>query len=217
LVVEVISTFPHPFTATGEPSIGRSYVDRRAKTAEWVSAFDPGDDTETENSCLQTLQLLRHSTDPFGRCNYDPGHITASALVFSGDRSQILLVWHERLGRWLQPGGHVEATDPSVVTTAAREAWEETDVQLDAATPPVLVGVSVHPIPAARGEPRHLHHDLVFRFLASDQSIRARAEVTEVAWSRIDSLGKYGVDGALNRSIERAVSIATQITGGALQ
>ncbi len=182
-----------------------------------MSAFDPGDDTETENSCLQTLQLLRHSADPFGRCNYDPGHITASALVFSGDRSQILLVWHERLGRWLQPGGHVEATDPSVVTTAAREAWEETDVQLDAATPPVLVGVSVHPIPAARGEPRHLHHDLVFRFLANDQSIRARAEVTEVAWSRIDCLGKYGIDGAINRSIERAVSIATQITGGALQ
>ncbi len=111
----------------------------------------------------------------------------------------------------------MEATDPNVVATAAREAWEETGVQLDAATSPALVGVSVHPIPAARGEPRHLHHDLMFRFLASDHSIRARAEVTEVVWSRIDCLGEYGVDGAMSRSIARAVSIATRMTGRTLQ
>lgn len=54
-----------------------------------------------------------------------PGHITASVVVLSADRSRVLLTLHPRVGAWLNLGGHLEASDGSLVDAAAREAREE--------------------------------------------------------------------------------------------
>ncbi|HYN29798.1 MAG TPA: NUDIX domain-containing protein [Dermatophilaceae bacterium] len=59
----------------------------------------------------------------------DPRHLTASCLVLSADRRAVLLVLHRRAGRWLQPGGHVEAVDTGLRGAALREATEETGVE----------------------------------------------------------------------------------------
>ena len=67
------------------------------------------------------LELLDAPGDPFGRARFDPGHFTASAFVLAPDRRAILEVHHAKLGRWLQPGGHVESADDSLVSAAHRE------------------------------------------------------------------------------------------------
>lgn len=54
-----------------------------------------------------------------------PAHFTASCLVVDESRERVLLTLHRKVGRWLQFGGHIEATDACVADAALREASEE--------------------------------------------------------------------------------------------
>ncbi len=155
------------------------------------------------------LQFLETSPDPWSRTNYKPGHITASGIVFSPDVSRFLLVEHNRLGRWLQPGGHVEKNDADPSQTAAREVREETDVSLRN-TAPVLVGLDVHEIPAGRGEPHHLHHDLAFLFLAKSELVRSSGENRRVAWCRRSEMANFGLDASIHRHVRRAWEVVEE-------
>ncbi|HAN31188.1 MAG TPA: hypothetical protein DCQ06_06275 [Myxococcales bacterium] len=74
-----------------------------------------------ERSHLQAMRRLANMPgDPTRRDYWDPGHFTASAFVVSPDRSSLLLIKHKKLGRWLQPGGHIEAEDTTVESAARR-------------------------------------------------------------------------------------------------
>ncbi len=168
-----------------------------------LGGFDPGADHGAARSLELTRALLRQAPDPFSRSTFDPGHITASGIVLSPDRSRVLLVFHRRLQRWLQPGGHIEAADDDLVQTARREILEETGVGLDQRVAPLMVGVDVHQIPARADEPPHLHHDVVFRFVADGNRI-APEWGREVRWCDVDRLEDCGADGALRRSVARA-------------
>ena len=96
-----------------------------------VDAFDPAGNPRATWSRARLLSLLREHPRPLERTSYDPGHVTASGLVLSPDGSSVLLVLHRRLGRWLQPGGHLEPGDPDIAAAARREVREETGL-----TPP---------------------------------------------------------------------------------
>lgn len=116
-----------------------------------------------------------------------PGHITASAVVFSHDGSEVLLTLHPRVGRWIQLGGHCEETDKTVADAALREAIEESGIpglELE----PGLYGAQAHPITCSLGVPtRHL--DLLFRITAPAGAVPVRsAESTDLAWWPIDGL-----------------------------
>ena len=121
-----------------------------ADVLQRITAFDPGPSPAACGSKEQTLTLLRATDRPLARDQFVPGHMTASAVVLSPDRTQLLLVFHRRLGRWLQPGGHVEPKDASILETALREVAEETCATVDAAIEPVLAGIDVHEIPGRR-------------------------------------------------------------------
>lgn len=60
-----------------------------------------------------------------------PGHLTASALVFSHDLGQVALVLHGIAGIWVQAGGHLEASDQTIADAARREAREELGIEVD--------------------------------------------------------------------------------------
>jgi 8-oxo-dGTP pyrophosphatase MutT (NUDIX family) len=147
--------------------------------------------------------LLRTAVRPLDRRTFTTGHVTTSGLVLSPDRERILLVFHPRLRRWLQPGGHLEPGDPDIVSAARREVWEETGVMLDHAAPPVLVGIDVHHIPANPAEPRHQHHDLVFGFVARDEGAEP-VEARRAAWCPCDRLDDFAVDPPLRHAARRA-------------
>jgi 8-oxo-dGTP pyrophosphatase MutT (NUDIX family) len=167
--------------------------------------FDPGADERAAHSLARTLALLRGAAAPFSRRTFDPGHLTASGVVLSADERRVLLIFHRRLQRWLQPGGHVEPEDADLPAAAEREVLEETGVALDQAVPRVIVGVDVHDIPAREpDEPPHLHHDVVFRFRALPGALPAPEYGREVVWCAIDELDRYDVDEPLKRSITRA-------------
>jgi 8-oxo-dGTP pyrophosphatase MutT (NUDIX family) len=179
---------------------------RVATAIALLSRFDPGADERAAASLERTLALLKNSSNPFSRRSFDPGHITASGIVLSADDREILLVFHRRLRRWLQPGGHVEPEDRDLRASAEREVLEETGVELDARLTPVVVGVDVHNIPARTpDEPPHLHHDVVFRFSAKANARPVPEPGRDVVWCAIGELDRYEVDEPLRRSVTRAL------------
>jgi ADP-ribose pyrophosphatase YjhB (NUDIX family) len=117
----------------------------------------------------------------------------------------MLLLFHNRLRIWLQPGGHVEPCDHDGHAAARREVKEETDASLFSSDRPQLVGVDVHEIPAAHGEPMHLHHDLVFRLVAQSDEIRVSQESRAVIWCPVENLAQYQAEDALRDTVGRAM------------
>jgi 8-oxo-dGTP pyrophosphatase MutT (NUDIX family) len=130
-----------------------------------IAAHQPFDALEAEH-LRRTLELLKSQPEPFSRSTRI-GHITASVILIDETVSSVAMIWHEKLGRWLQPGGHCEPDqDDSVAQAALRELIEETSI------PPqhiiLLQGtpfdVDVHPIPARGDEPDHFHYDVRYLF-----------------------------------------------------
>jgi len=171
-----------------------------------VRAFgDPTDGAALKSREL-ILMLLQCSPGPFSRAQFTPGHITCTGLVLAPDGERILLVHHRRLDRWLVPGGHVEAGDPEIGDAARREVIEETGVGLAPEPAPRLVGLDVHGIPAAKGEPYHLHHDLLFHFRATAEDLRVSEESRAVLWCSPDGFAGYGLPENLRRAYRRVVA-----------
>jgi len=179
---------------------------RVVSTISLVEALDPSGSERTRRSRAAILDLLHNHPRLFDRRSYDPGHITASAVVLSPDRARLLLVYHRRLARWLQPGGHVEPDDSDVIETARREVLEETGIMLDEADDANLVGLDVHEIPAAGAEPFHLHHDLTFGFTAREEDMTEPCGSERAVWCAFDRLDGYDVDEPLRASLCRALS-----------
>ena len=115
-----------------------------------------------------------------------PGHITASALVLDEAARHVLLTLHPRVGRWIQLGGHCEASDETVVDAALREAREESGIA-DLRIDPVLLSAHTHPITCSLGVPtRHL--DLRFLVFAADGAEVVRSDESSTCaggrWTR---------------------------------
>lgn len=167
----------------------------RDEAVSLATSFAPSPQEEKSRELI--LALLEHTPAPFSRDQFHPGHITCTALVLHPDGQRVLLVHHHRLRRWLLPGGHVEASDSTLADVARREAVEETAVRIAPRNTARLAGMDVHGIPAHKGEPFHLHHDLIFRLDAEASDITCTEEAPEVAWCGIDEVDRYGLPASI--------------------
>lgn len=127
------------------------------------------------------------------------GHFTASAFVVSKDGQRALLLYHAKLGRWLQPGGHADG-DVDLARVALREAEEETGLA-GLVVEPVIFDLDRHLIPARGAEPEHWHWDVRYVLrCSSDETPRINSESRAFAWRAIDELAG---DGSLDPSVRR--------------
>jgi len=172
-----------------------------AGVAGIVEGFDPGSDGLAAKSRELVLQLLLNTETPFSRNQFTPGHLTCTALVLHPREARVLFMHHHRLKRWLLPGGHVEESDASPAAAAAREAQEETLVQLDASVAPRLAGIDVHGIPPKNAEPFHLHHDLIWCFRAAAEEIAITDEAPEVLWASALDWDRLAIAPSIRNSI----------------
>ena len=130
-----------------------------------LAAHPCTDEKEIRDVALVRAFLRAHPRDAHLRSQSE-GHLTGSGFVLDATRTQLLLLHHGRLDRWLQPGGHGEGeTDPRQI--ALREIEEETGLTGLRPLGDGLFDVDVHGIPARPGEPAHLHLDLRFAFVAA--------------------------------------------------
>lgn len=176
-------------------------------TASLLAAHRPADALEREHHA-RMVTLLESAKTPFSRAHFDPGHFTASAFVLTEDRERVLLIWHRKLQRWLQPGGHIETDDGDPIAAARREVTEETGL-----TELVLVGTGlldadVHLIPAHGDEPEHSHFDLRFCFATTQRDAVAGDGVSAVRWVPLAELTTLQTDDSVRRAAQRCVELA---------
>ena len=174
---------------------------------EELAAHSPADAREAE-SLAWMRRLVAGPEDPFAREN-PVGHVTASAVVARPGGEAFLLVFHRKLSRWLQPGGHVEHSDASVFSAALREASEETGIRLSGFEAPLgetILDVDVHEIPARKKEPAHHHFDVRF-VLTTEREIDLAASddpTRPIEWRSWEDVMSSGVDDSLARALEKA-------------
>lgn len=136
------------------------------------------------------------------RDEFDPGHFTSSGFVASPDGRCLLLIHHGRLGRWLQPGGHIEPDDSTVETAARREVAEETGISDLAGVGSGLLRIHAHPIPPRAEEPSHTHIDLALGFIAEGFDIGPIDEVLDAAWVPFADLVSFDTDEAVREGAD---------------
>jgi 8-oxo-dGTP pyrophosphatase MutT (NUDIX family) len=147
------------------------------------------------------FELLATTSWPFAREQFEPGHFTASALVVTPRRDAVLLIHHPTLSLWLQPGGHIDPSDPSPVAAATREVLEETGlaVHIDDA----LFDVDVHDLPARGAAPAHLHFDLRFLALVDGTPQPRSPESIDARWLSIADAAALTTDTSVQRMLHK--------------
>jgi 8-oxo-dGTP pyrophosphatase MutT (NUDIX family) len=137
-------------------------------------------------------QLRRHYLDHLARRRDGwsracvGAHLTASSLICAAAEEMVLLTLHARLGRWLQTGGHIESTDPTMDAAAAREAVEESGLA-DLRLEPGPLLLSKHEVPCGPTRPTY-HLDVQYLVLANHSSPDVGAESLDVRWFVHDQL-----------------------------
>ncbi|HVC26098.1 MAG TPA: NUDIX domain-containing protein [Acidimicrobiales bacterium] len=159
-----------------------------------IERFDARSARE-ERSRAQIRRELDRLGDPLDRYA-DRVHVTGSAIVI-GPRGTVLHV-HKRVGRWIQPGGHLEPGE-SPADAALREAVEETGLPLRHPDgDPRLFHLDAHPAPGG-----HVHLDLRYLLVSDDvEPAPPPGESQDVRWFSIDEAIAVA-DEALVDALER--------------
>lgn len=133
------------------------------------------------------------------------GHVTASAFVINEHTKQVLLLEHKSLMKLLQPGGHIEPDDNSLLASVLREVEEETGLKAeDLKLRPIFLrnkevpfDIDTHYIPEnlKKGELGHYHHD--FRYIYTTKSNKIEIDQTEsnnyrwVDWNQFAEISNF--------------------------
>ena len=137
---------------------------------EYILIFP--NEKEKLNQFSEFLKTNRNN-QLFNRKNFE-GHITASGYIISLKERKILLLEHKQLNVYVQPGGHIESVDNSILAAAKREIFEETGLKnlklinisknLD-----VPLDINTHYIPKndKKNEDEHYHHDFTYLFIVN--------------------------------------------------
>lgn len=137
------------------------------------------------------------------------GHFTGSALVVEQGTGRVLLLFHTKLRKWLQPGGHTDG-EGRMASTALREATEETGIDgLLVVIEPIDLDIHEVRPPA---EPAHLHHDIRFLVLAAAGSVPVGNHESEsLRWTTPAELTDLDVDDSVLRLVRTGLDVARGI------
>lgn len=175
-------------------------MNRRDLLNDLLKAHIPSDFQEAE--FLKRMQALTAGPgDCFSRDHFVPGHFTASAFVLCPKGEQLLLIYHGKLARWLQPGGHVEPDDGDIVLAAIREVEEETGLRQLKAIGAGLFDVDIHTIPARKADPEHAHFDARILLQARSFDFQAGSDALAAKWVPLNEINAIESDASVMRAV----------------
>ena len=108
-------------------------------------------------------KFLQASLESCHRDFLNPGHFTASGFVCTPNYSHAVLIFHPRFQKWIQPGGHLEASDSDIISAAQREVQEESGLCNLSFSGQLLL--DVHHVPTTPKQTAHEHWDIQMLFL----------------------------------------------------
>lgn len=172
--------------------------DLRAAVRTQVSTV--GDDLVEPDMVARFLELFDELESPFDQYA-DPIHVTGSAFVVG--RRGVVLHRHRRLGRWLQPGGHLDPGE-SPWEAAVREAREETGLSVR----PIDVGPDGRPrlahVDVHSGGRGHTHLDLRYLVGGDDRDpVPPPEESQEIGWFDQAEAAQVADDDRLSAALAR--------------
>jgi 8-oxo-dGTP pyrophosphatase MutT (NUDIX family) len=136
-------------------------------------------------------------------------HFTGSALVVEEGTSRFILLFHTKLQKWLQPGGHVDG-NANLAASALREALEETGIEGLRVVQPAF-DLDIHEV-RPPNEPPHLHLDVRFVVLAPKGSVPVgNHESRELRWVTADELQEFDVDESVRRLVRQGLILLENI------
>jgi 8-oxo-dGTP pyrophosphatase MutT (NUDIX family) len=164
--------------------------------------------TERREVANRVIELICSSPRAAYRDNFSPGHLTGSAWVVDPVASQVLLLHHAKLGRWLQPGGHADG-EYDIAAVALREAQEESGLTTLRLIEAEIFDIDIHRIPERAHEPEHYHFDIRFVVAADSQEQPVISHESHGAkWVKIDEIGTLTSDESVLRMARMFVELS---------
>lgn len=145
---------------------------------------------QSERERAAQADFLSFFSDESGpvRRESGPDHATASCVVFDETLTQTLLVFHGKGRFWVQPGGHAEDDDGSVVAAALRELREETGIEVAAPTSPLAYDLDHHGLSSRFGRCAS-HLDIGIAVIVDPEvALTVSDESEDVRWWPVDAL-----------------------------
>lgn len=164
------------------------------------------DDMDMERA--RVLDLIEDHDDIAVRtCR--PGHLTGSAFVVDPVFDRALLMFHTKLQKWLQPGGHADG-DTNLANVALREATEETGIEgLFVVVP--AIDVDIHRVDPPK-EDAHLHLDVRFLVIAPPGAKPVgNHESQELRWVDEADFADYADEPGTMRMAQRGFALAREL------
>lgn len=167
-----------------------------------LSRYAPIVPLETEY-LSEFQRLLEKGPAALWSDHFYPGHVTASAFVLSPQKHHVLMIFHNKLQRWLQPGGHLEEVDTSLLGAVQREVREETSIENAELIGDGIFDIDIHEIPERKNKPAHLHYDIRLLLSSHTAEYETSSEAPEISWVDLEDAQRQFDEPSLLRPIRK--------------
>lgn len=141
------------------------------------------------------------------------GHVTGSAWIVNADGSQVLLTHHAKLDRWLQLGGHADG-EADVLEVALKEAREESGLNDFELVGDGIFDLDVHPIPARKSDPEHLHYDVRYVLRATGNTDYVVSDEShDLRWVALDEVEELTGEESMLRMVRKWTAARSDAAG----
>lgn len=161
-------------------------------------------DLEEQKAKTFICDFIRENTRYWSRETLS-GHLTASAWITDSKQTRAVLLHHKKLDLWVQPGGHIDDEDATLLDASLREASEETglnDLQPKLSS---VFDLDVHRIPERKTEPEHWHLDVRYWFTTENMDLTISEESNELSWLSADEIKKLTDEESVLRMVRKTL------------